>query len=200
MAGNVSQNLQNWKSQLEKKLQEKNACTDILEKIEKKTNVKRLHLVLGIAAVIALWLMVGYGAQFLCNFLGFLYPAYASVKAIESKGKDDDTKWLTYWVVYSTFSLVEFFTDIFLFWIPFYWLLKCMFLIYCMVPFPWNGSLTIYNRFIRPFILKHQNKVDQALDKAKGVASDVLQEAESTARDAGAEAIRRQIDDAAKMD
>jgi TB2/DP1, HVA22 family len=46
------------------------------------------------------------------------------VKAIESKEKDDDTKWLTYWVVYSFFSLVEFFTDIFLFWIPFYWFLK----------------------------------------------------------------------------
>ena len=46
------------------------------------------------------------------------------VKAIESKEKDDDTKWLTYWVVYSAFSLIEFFTDIFLFWIPFYWFFK----------------------------------------------------------------------------
>jgi receptor expression-enhancing protein 5/6 len=46
------------------------------------------------------------------------------IKAIESRQKDDDTKWLTYWVVYSVFSLVEFFSDIFLFWVPFYWLLK----------------------------------------------------------------------------
>ena len=46
------------------------------------------------------------------------------VKAIESKEKDDDTKWLTYWVVYSTFALLEFFTDIFLFWIPLYWFFK----------------------------------------------------------------------------
>lgn len=34
--------------------------------------------VAGLAAFLALYLMVGYGAQFLCNFLGFLYPAYAS--------------------------------------------------------------------------------------------------------------------------
>ena len=52
-----------------------------------------------------------------------------SVKAIESKEKDDDTKWLTYWVVYSAFSLVEFFADIFLFWVPFYWFFKVRFYI-----------------------------------------------------------------------
>ena len=46
------------------------------------------------------------------------------VKAIESQVKNDDTKWLTYWVVYSAFSLVEMVTDIFLFWVPFYWFLK----------------------------------------------------------------------------
>lgn len=48
----------------------------------------------------------------------------SSFKAIETKQKDDDTKWLTYWVVYAVFSLVEYFTDIFLFWIPLYWFLK----------------------------------------------------------------------------
>jgi hypothetical protein len=46
------------------------------------------------------------------------------IKAIESKEKDDDTKWLTYWVTYAFFSLLEFFSDIFLFWIPFYNLSK----------------------------------------------------------------------------
>jgi len=46
------------------------------------------------------------------------------VKAIETQRKNDDTKWLTYWVVYSAFSLVEMITDIFLFWVPFYWFLK----------------------------------------------------------------------------
>jgi len=47
-----------------------------------------------------------------------------SVKAIESVNKEDDTQWLTYWVVYSVFALAEFFTDILLSWIPLYWFLK----------------------------------------------------------------------------
>ena len=44
-----------------------------------------------------------------------------SIKAIESYKKDDDTQWLTYWVVYGYFSIVEFFSDIFLSWFPFYY-------------------------------------------------------------------------------
>jgi len=46
------------------------------------------------------------------------------VKAIESSNKDDDTVWLTYWVVYSVFALVEMVTDILLSWIPLYWFFK----------------------------------------------------------------------------
>ena len=49
------------------------------------------------------------------------------VKAIESERKDDDTQWLTYWTVYSAFSIVEYFSDIFLSWFPLYFLFKVNF-------------------------------------------------------------------------
>ena len=51
---------------------------------------------------------------------------YFRIKAIESATKDDDTKWLTYWVVYGVFSVAEFFADIFLSWFPFYYIGKVM--------------------------------------------------------------------------
>ena len=49
---------------------------------------------------------------------------FCRIKAIESATKEDDTKWLTYWVVYGIFSVAEFFADIFLSWFPFYYIGK----------------------------------------------------------------------------
>lgn len=78
----------------------------------------------GFIASIILWLVFGFAGQLVCNAVGFLYPAYVSMKALESPNKDDDTKWLTYWVVFALFSLVEYFADIIVGWFPLYWLLK----------------------------------------------------------------------------
>ncbi|XP_061540591.1 receptor expression-enhancing protein 6 isoform X1 [Phycodurus eques] len=112
------------KERAEKLLGEKNVVTDFLGKVEEKTGVKKKILAAGAVSVTGFYLVYGYGASLLCNLIGFAYPAYYSVKAIESPSKEDDTKWLTYWVVYGVFSLGEFFSDIFLYWFPFYYAFK----------------------------------------------------------------------------
>lgn len=47
-----------------------------------------------------------------------------SIKAIESEGSRDDRQWLTYWVVYALFNILEYFSDLLLSWFPFYYLMK----------------------------------------------------------------------------
>ena len=44
----------------------------------------------------------------------FLYPAYWSIKALETSDVKDDRKWLTYWVVFAFFSVLEYFSGMFL--------------------------------------------------------------------------------------
>ena len=43
--------------------------------------------------------------------VGFVYPAYRSFKALEAKEPEGSATWLTYWLVFSLFSVVEVVTD-----------------------------------------------------------------------------------------
>lgn len=63
-----------------------------------------------------------------------LHIAYASFKAIESPSPYDDKQWLTYWTVIGFVQLIEYFSDILLYWFPFYYLFKTLFVLYLALP------------------------------------------------------------------
>jgi len=180
MAGNIEY----YKEQAVKILYEKNKFTDFLAQVEAKTQVKREYVALGGVALLSLYLVFGYGAQLICNCIGFVYPAYCSIKALESPKKEDDTRWLTYWVVFALFSVCEFFSDLLMSWFPFYWLAKCMFLVWCFLPMSWNGSDMIYNRVIRPAFMKHQKEIDSVMNKVTDKVNELADTATKVAADA----------------
>ncbi|KAK8723820.1 hypothetical protein OTU49_011559 [Cherax quadricarinatus] len=180
----MAANLEYYKQQAIKILYDKNKLSEILTKVEAKTQVKREYLALGTVVLISLYLVFGYGAQLICNVIGFIYPAYCSIKALESTKKEDDTRWLTYWVVFALFSVCEFFSDLLLSWFPFYWLAKCVFLVWCFLPVAWNGSDLIYNRVIRPFFIKHEREIDSAMSKVHDKINELADNATRVAADA----------------
>jgi receptor expression-enhancing protein 5/6 len=105
-----------------------------------------------------------------------------------------------YWVVFASFSCVEFFSDILLSWFPFYFLGKCIFLIWCMSPGSYNGWNVIYTRIIRPFVLRHESKIDGALNKAMGGAKDLWGSAKEEANNAVAQATSAAVKQALSQD
>lgn len=112
-----------------------------------------------------LYLIVGSLAQLVCNMIGFVYPCYASVRAVRSESKDDDTHWLIYWCCFASFSIVDFFAERILSWFPIYWLVKTIFLIYLSAP-QTRGAIRIYKKVVLPVF----KKIDEVLDKYSGTA------------------------------
>ncbi|RIB07032.1 TB2/DP1/HVA22-related protein, partial [Gigaspora rosea] len=59
------------------------------------------------------------------NVVGYLYPAYASFKAIKANNTKRIMEWLIYWIVIALFSVIE---------LPFYYETKMIFMIWLILP------------------------------------------------------------------
>jgi len=147
----------------------------ILVALSKITNIRKDYLGYSFFVAIMAWLAFGSGGQLLCNLIGFVYPAFCSIKALDSKNKEDDHQWLIYWVVYALFSVAEFFTDILVGWVPFYWLSKCAFLVWCMCPA--NGASIIYHSFALPWFRKNQSTIEKVVNEGRRKMSNLAEQA-----------------------
>ena len=63
---------------------EDNTLSIALGKAEALTGVSRLHLATALMVVSAGYMIFGYFAQLICNLIGFIYPAYLSLVALDS--------------------------------------------------------------------------------------------------------------------
>uniref|UniRef100_A0AAF5PN68 Receptor expression-enhancing protein n=1 Tax=Wuchereria bancrofti TaxID=6293 RepID=A0AAF5PN68_WUCBA len=95
---------------------------NLFSPVDLKANREQLLYV--ILVLLALYLLFGCFAELICNIFGFAYPAYASVKAIRTPNKDDDTQWLMYWTVFATFSIADSIASVITKFFPIYWIFK----------------------------------------------------------------------------
>ena len=137
-----------------------------LQKIENMTRIKNSYLVIALGTIFSLMVLLNLWACLLTDLLGFMYPAYASFKAIESKRTDDDVQWLTYWVVFGLFKVIEFFTDLLLHYIPFYYAFKAVAILYLVLP-TFNGATVLYKSFLRPWLVVNESQIDKEIEKIK---------------------------------
>ena len=78
--------------------------------------------------------MLGVGTTYITQVVAVAYPCFMSFIALETDGADDDKQWLTYWVCFGAFNILDQFAGVILSFIPFYYFLKLGFLVYLMHP------------------------------------------------------------------
>lgn len=176
MAAPAKQHFEKFRADVTKRLHEPNKINDALGQVESKTGLDRFFIVLSIAGIAALYMIFGHFAELVCNFVGFLYPAYMSIKAVESSQKADDTQWLTYWIIFALLNVLEFGEETIVGYFPIYWLCKCAFLVYLYLPST-LGAQKVYSRFIKPLASRFihnggQSFVAKATDSARDHVQD----------------------------
>jgi membrane protein YqaA with SNARE-associated domain len=101
--------------------------------------------------------------------LGFLYPAYVTVKLVgaNTDEKDEESKfWLKYWMVYGVFYVSEtVLIDVFRM-IPHYYLLKIAMLAWLIHP-ETQGASVVYEKTVRAGLKKCEAKIDEKVEKLK---------------------------------
>uniref|UniRef100_A0A7S3N0V6 Receptor expression-enhancing protein n=1 Tax=Strombidium inclinatum TaxID=197538 RepID=A0A7S3N0V6_9SPIT len=115
--------------------------------------------------------MLGVGQTYITNIIGVAYPAFMSFRALETDGLDDDKQWLTYWVCFGAFNIVDQFAGIILRFIPFYFFVKCGFLIYLFHPST-LGATTVYNNLVLPQVKKYEDQIAKIEKKVSSLAGD----------------------------
>lgn len=136
--------------------------------------------------------MIGFVSGLLVSVVGVAFPAYASFKAIETDDKEDDTQWLTYWVIFAAFQLSEALTDIFVSWFPFYYELKLGFLVALQLP-QYKLANKLYVEYLRKFLVEHEAAIDAGIKEFQERGTDYLKEKGAVVAAKAQEAIQQGI-------
>lgn len=145
---------------------------------ESQTGLPRSYAVVAGAVFyfIAIFLNLGGIGQLLSNIAGFVVPGYYSLLALETTTTADDTALLTYWVVFAFLNVIEYWSRAILYWVPFYFLFKTIFLLYIGIP-SFGGAQLVYVNFIKPFartyIVKNKTLTKKVDEVAAAVSSSV---------------------------
>ncbi|CAF1534508.1 unnamed protein product [Adineta ricciae] len=98
--------------------------------IEMKTGVEPAITFIVLSGFISIYLIFGWCNDFVCNFIGLIYPVYPSLWTVQSPGSFDHKKLLNYWIIYSSIGCIEYFLHKLCDLLLFYWFGKCVFLIW----------------------------------------------------------------------
>jgi len=137
-------------------------------------------IVAAAGAVLSIVTLCVFGATILTLAITVLYPAAKSIQALETQSTDDDKEWLTYWIIFGIFTLLDDFAGFLLSMIPYYFWIKLAFFVYLFAPMT-KGSQTIYNTVVKPLLDQYKDKIEGLISDSKGSAADAVSQAKKEA-------------------
>ena len=151
-----------------------------------KADVNPGLIVAAIGSVASLIIMILQGWTILVTFISVLYPTVHSIRAIESPEKDDDKKWLTYWMVLGVFTFLETFVGFIFYFIPYWDWVRLGFFVWLILP-NFDGAMWIYTNVLRKLLDENKALIARYIEMTKSVASDAQSNAMSAAKDAASD-------------
>lgn len=164
----VQERAQHSIAQLDKELSKYPALNDL----EKRTNVPKVYVVLGLGALYFCLVFFNIAGEFLVNTAGFIIPAYYSLEALFTTSKSDDTQWLTYWVVYAFLTVFESAVSA-VYWFPFYYTFKFILVLWMALP-QTNGAVIVFNSVMQPIFSRYFSKTSSTAADLKAQAEKSL--------------------------
>lgn len=140
-----------------------------VKQLSEKTGLSAGHIVAAAIGLVVLLVFLGIGSDLIVELIGIFYPVFMSLKAIESKQAEDDKLWLTYWVVYGLYTVIDSLALVFYTWIPFYYPIKLIVLTWLFAP-QTRGAVQVYDGFIRTYLLKHEREIDFGISQVSNLA------------------------------
>ncbi|KAF9527785.1 TB2/DP1, HVA22 family-domain-containing protein [Crepidotus variabilis] len=103
-------------------------------------------------------------SRLLSAWFAFILPCYATYKALSRRplAEPDLQKWAMYWSVIGAFVAFEYVAEWLISWLPFYWEVKTVFLLFLSLP-QTQGSTYIYLTYFKPFFTRNERELDQGL-------------------------------------
>ncbi|KAI0319355.1 TB2/DP1, HVA22 family-domain-containing protein, partial [Amylostereum chailletii] len=113
-------------------------------------------------------MLLYFTTRIISSVVAFLYPGYASFKTLSQRpaSEQDLERWLMYWSVLGCIVGVEYVAEWLVSWIPFYFTLKTIFLLYLALP-QTRGSSYIYVTHLQPLLRTYEPQIDAALASLK---------------------------------
>lgn len=109
-------------------------------------------------------MLMSFLSHILCAWFAFLLPSYETFKALSHRPLSEPQlqRWSMYWSVVGAFVAFEYAAEWLISWLPFYWEIKTIFLLYLAFPST-QGSTYIYTSYLQPFFARNEADLDEGI-------------------------------------